>query len=55
MTDGIGAETSEQILDELENVDISDRNEMTGEEKNFRGIEDAEGTMLYVDNFRWIP
>ena len=34
MTDGIGAETSEQILDELENVDISDRNEMTEEEKN---------------------
>ena len=24
-------------------VDISDRNEMTEEEKNFRGIEDAEG------------
>ena len=43
MTDGIGAETSEQILDELENVDISDRNEMTEEEKNFRGIVDAEG------------
>lgn len=53
MTDGIGAETSEQILDELENVDISDRNEMTEEEKNFRGIEDAEGTMLYVDCWKY--
>ena len=48
MPDGIGAETSEQILYKLENVDISDRNEMTEEEKNFRGIVDAEGTMLYV-------
>ena len=53
MTDGIGAETSEQLLDELENVDISDRNEMTEEEKNFRGIEDAEGTMLYVDCWKY--
>ena len=53
MTDGIGAETSEQILDELENVDISDRNEMTEEEKNFRGIEDAEGTMLYIDCWKY--
>ena len=53
MTDGIGAETSEQILDELENVDISDRNEMTEEEKNFRGIEDAEGTMLYIDYWKY--
>ena len=53
MPDGIGAETSEQILDELENVDISDRNEMTEEEKNFRGIEDAEGTMLYVDCWKY--
>lgn len=53
MTDGIGAETSEQILDELENVDISDRNEMTEEEKNFRGIEDAEETMLYIDCWKY--
>lgn len=53
MTDGIGAETSEQILDELENVDISDRNEMTEEEKNFRGIVDAEGTVLYVDCWKY--
>lgn len=53
MTDGIGAETSEQILDELENVNISDRNEMTEEEKNFRGIEDAEGTMLYIDCWKY--
>lgn len=53
MPDGIGAETSEQILYKLENVDISDRNEMTEEEKNFRGIVDAEGTMLYVDCWKY--
>ena len=53
MTDGIGAETSEQILDELENGNTYDRNEMTEEEKNFRGIEDAEGTMLYVDCWKY--
>ena len=63
MADGEGMETTQQILDELENADsvrydkegdayVTD-GESLSEEKPFRGIQDQNGVMLYTDCWKY--
>lgn len=63
MADGDGMETTQQILDELENADgvrydksgdayVTD-SESLSDEKPFRGIQDQNGVMIYTDCWKY--
>ena len=63
MADGDGMETTQQILDELENADsvrydkdgdaYVTSDESLSDEKPFRGIQDQNGVMLYTDCWKY--